>query len=625
MRITKNKAAALLLALCFCLASCAKVPAESFPLNSSAVLDPTINTSDGDYSGEPLDKADGAVDASAVEFKKKDYYEDYEDGVKIALSDTANASGAGFSLSNGKLTVTADGTYVLSGKLSDGQITVEAPKDADVRLVLEGVDIYCSYSAPILVNSADKVIISLPEGYSSKLEDKNTATDGSGEEISAAVFSHESISINGEGALSIKAAANDGITSKDTLKIMGGVISIDAADDGIVGRDRVIVADGDITVNAVGDAIKSTNADDAGMGYIYISGGKLSLTCDGDAVCAETSMLVSGGELKVKTGGGADSVTHAGNVRPGGSFGGFYPNQGGNMSDVSAKGLKAAGYLDISGGSFEFDCADDAIHSNNTVRINNGKLNISTGDDGAHADTALEISGGEISIQKSYEGLEAQSITVSGGYVSIVSSDDGLNAAGGSDGADGGRPWQDMFDASSDCKLHITGGEIYVDASGDGIDSNGDITMDGGLLCVSGPTDNGNGYIDVGGSFYTNGGRFIAAGTSGMLVTPSKDSKQCSITLSMQGSASSVISVADASGTELLSWKCAKQFSCVTVSLPDIKAGEKYGFYVDGKLVQSVESTGTVTGGSGGGIQPGGNRPGGMQQGGDRPTKPGRI
>ncbi len=264
-------------------------------------------------------------------------------------------------------------------------------------------------------------------------------------------------------------------------------------------------------------------------------------------------------------------------------------------------------------------------------------MDISTGDDGVHADSALEITGGEITVKKSYEGLEAQAITLSGGYMNITASDDGLNAAGGSDGADGmGRPWQDSFSADMSSKLEISGGEIYIDASGDGIDSNGDITMTGGLLSVNGPTNSGNGYIDVGGSFYTNGGKFIGAGSSGMLVTPSSSSKQNSITLSLQGSAGSVISVADSDGNELISAKQAKQFSCVTVSLPDIKIGEKYSFYVDGKLSDTVEAASTVTGGSGGGMQGGmpGGMPGGMQGGGrpsdmqpngERPNKPNKV
>ncbi len=624
--LNKKVGFAYALLLCICLCSCTKIPVESFSLDSASIIDPSSgDAASGEYGGEPLDRVDGAVDPSLIEFKAKDHYEEYADGIRIALSDAAGAAGVGYSLSDGKLNINNGGTYVLQGKLSDGQIKIDAPKDADVRLVLEGVDIYCSYSAPLLVNTADKVIISLPSGYENKLADKSVSAEADGGEITAAVFSHESISINGEGTLNIKAAAKDGITSKDTLKIMGGAINIEAADDGIVGKDRVLIAGGSISVSSVGDGIKSTNTEDEGMGYIYISGGRIDIKSDGDAIFAQSSMLISGGELSLKTGGGAETVTHSGEMRPGGFWGGFYTEQS-TADTVSAKGLKATSYLDISGGSFDFDCADDAVHSNNTVRINNGKMSIATGDDGVHADTSLEISGGEITVSRSYEGIEAQAITVSGGYLNITSSDDAINAAGGSDGAEGmGRPWQDSFNSSSSAKLHITGGEIYADASGDGIDSNGDITMDGGLLCVSGPTDNGNGYIDVGGSFYTNGGTLIAAGSSGMLVTPAQSSKQNSITLTVQGSAGSVISVTDKNGTEMISWKCAKKYSCMTFSHPDITVGEKYNFYVDGVLVSTVESTSTVTGSGMGGMNPGGMNPGGMNPGGDRPQKPGRI
>ena len=575
--------------------------------------------------GAPLEQEAGAVDTSQIEFKGKDEFKDYKDGVAITLSDSASSEGPNYTLGGGKLKITGEGTFVLSGKLSDGQIIVDAPKDVDVRLVLCGVEIYCSKSAPIFVNSADKVVVSLPEGYENKLSDKNESTTSDGVEITAALFSRENLTINGTGMLAVT-GAKDGITSKDTLKITGGNITVDAKDDGIVGKDRVLIRDGNITVKSVGDGIKSTNDTDPDSGYIYIEGGKFDITSDGDGIDAQTSILITGGDLNIKTGGGSANVTSSGQMQGGGFFG-RYP-QGGSQSavknSVSTKALKAGNYLDISGGTFNIDSADDALHSKDIMRINKGKFNISTGDDGVHANTKLEISGGEIVISKSYEGVEAQDISISGGYIDITSSDDGINAAGGSDGnTDGDRMWQDRFNTSQNVKLEISGGEVYVNAKGDGVDSNGNLTISGGAVFVSGPTNSGNGYIDIGDggySFKMDGGIYLGVGTSGMLVTPSTESKQNSITASVSGAAGSTIAVKDAEGKELANFKAAKQFSMITISHPEIEIGDKVTVFVDGSESAVLECTSVSTGGGNSGF----GGPGGMGGQGGMPSQGGR-
>ncbi|MBQ2863807.1 MAG: carbohydrate-binding domain-containing protein, partial [Clostridia bacterium] len=188
----------LLLTAVILLSSCGGAGTSDGTADSSAVANGTTELGT-EIEGEPLVSEAGAVDASEIEFKGKDIYSDYTGGVKISLFDTSEAGGAGYTMAAGKVSITADGTYILSGKLSDGQIVVDAPKDADVRLVLCGVDIYCSYSAPIFVNSADKVIISLPEGTQNRLEDKATSTLSDGTEITAALHSREGLSINGSG------------------------------------------------------------------------------------------------------------------------------------------------------------------------------------------------------------------------------------------------------------------------------------------------------------------------------------------------------------------------------------------------------------------------------------------
>ena len=152
----------------------------------------------------------------------------------------------------------------------------------------------------------------------------------------------------------------------------------------------------------------------------------------------------------------------------------------------SAKGLKCDGNICITGGTLQIDSSDDSVHANTNIEILGGTLSLSSGDDGIHADESLTIADGTIQIDKSYEGLEALSVSIDGGTIRTTSSDDGINAAGGSDGSINGRPGQNQFGGNgSGGTISINEGYIVIDASGDGIDSNGNIDMSGGtVICL---------------------------------------------------------------------------------------------------------------------------------------------
>ena len=148
---------------------------------------------------------------------------------------------------------------------------------------------------------------------------------------------------------------------------------------------------------------------------------------------------------------------------------------------------------------FRSDCADDALHSNGNITIGGGTFNISSGDDGIHADTILTINNGEINITTSAEGLEANGVEINGGVISLRAYNDGINACDNS--ATGTTPY-----------ISISDGSITSNADGDGIDSNGTVSMSGGTLVVFGPTSNRDGALDYDISFAMCGGTLIALG-----------------------------------------------------------------------------------------------------------------
>ncbi len=301
-------------------------------------------------------------------------------------------------------------------------------------------------------------------------------------------------------------------------------------------------------------------------------------------------------------------------------------------SDVTAKGLKAGDSITISGGTITIDSADDSIHSNDTITIDSGTISIDSGDDGIHADTELTINDGTITIAESYEGIESATITINGGTIDITSSDDGVNVAGGNDSSStDGRSGQSNFNSSSsgDNWLYINGGTLLVNATGDGLDSNGSIAMTDGIVVISGPTSSADGALDYDGTFTMDGGFLVAAGSSGMLQTPSTSSDQytISVTFSSTLSAGTFVHIESEGGEEILTFSPAKNYQNVTVCSASIESGETYiistsgsasgddlnGYYPDGNYsggseyttltVSSKVTSSSSYGGSGGGTQ----------------------
>lgn len=549
--------------------------------------------------GSSTESVTGATDAAAATSdnaadhdEDSDYDWDAADEVAVTLTgDSATSDSRAVVVDGSTVTITAAGTYRLSGSLTDGQVVVDSADDGVVRLILDGVELSSSTTAPVVVTDAAKAIIVLADGSTNTVSDASTYVypDAETDEPNAAIFSTADLTITGSGALTVEGNANDAIASKDGLVISGGTITVTAADDGIRGKDYLVVKDRgsapQVAVTATGDGLKSDNADDATMGYVSVAAGAVTVTAGDDAVQAQTDAIVSGGSVTAISGGGAGATV---------------------AEDASAKGIKGDVSVVVSGGSVSVSSADDAVHSNGSVSVSGGELTLAAGDDGVHADAALAVTGGAINITESYEGLEGAQITISAGDVQLVASDDGINVAGGTDssgmagpggapggGAPGGMGGEETFTADADYFLEISGGTVLVDADGDGLDANGSIEISGGRVVVAGPTNSGNGAIDSDGGLLMSGGVLVAAGSSGMVVTPATSSPQPSVTLSFSSvqSAGTVVHLVAEDGTTVASFESTKDFQTVVISTPDLVSGQTYTVTVDGTV------TGDVVGG----------------------------
>ena len=503
--------------------------------------------------------------------------------VITCTGDAVSVEGTGASAKGTDVTITEEGVYLISGTLNDGQILVNS--SGKVQLVLDGASLSCSDSAPIYVQQAKKCFLTLADGTENSVSDGTAyvyAQEGENEP-DAAIFSADSLTVNGTGALTVSGNYNEGITCKDDLVITSSTLRITSVGNGIKGRDYVAIAGGDVTVTAGADGIKSNNATDAGMGFVYIEGGTVTVDAQEDAVQAESECILTGGTLHLKAGGGAENAqpqmnNDFGNFSMHGGFDKSWSEDAAETAEdtaVNTKALKAGTLLHITGGTCTIDSADDGLHSNGSLFIGGGSLEIAAGGDGIHADMLADLADGEIRITRSNEGIEAAGIRISGGTVEVNASDDGLNASDGT--SQGG-----MGTYSSGAALEISGGELYVNANGDGLDSNGDMLISGGTVIVDGPTNDGNGALDGNGGMYCTGGTLIASGSSGMAECPRGSQNTVVLTLGSYQTADSEVVLMDASGTKLLTHTPAKQFSSVIFSSPEIMDGETLTASVSG-------------------------------------------
>ena len=531
----------------------------------------------------------GSLDVSDSSVDTADTWDDSATFVEFTGSG-ATVQGAGAVFESGVLTVSAAGVYVLSGTLTDGRVYVNV--DGNVQLVLNGVSIACSDSAPIAMFGKKKKVITLAAGT------VNTLTDGAeytvflnadGDEPNGALFCKKALTINGSGSLTVNGNYNNGISCKDELKIMSGTISVNAANNGIKGNDAIIVKGGSLTVKADGDGLKS-DSEDEGLGNIYLENAWLSVEAGDDGIQAYRYLHVTSGEYSIKTGRGSSWT--------------------GQDETMSYKAVKSDSAVVIEGGSFTLDSADDAIHSNGTIVISGGSLAISAADDAVHADEVLTIEGGTLDISSCYEGLEAAKVNISGGDITIISRDDAVNAADGTANPVG--------HANANCSLIISGGVLRISASGDGLDSNGTLLISGGEVYVDGPTSGADAALDSDGGILVNGGTLVAIGTLGMVETPAGNSAQNCISCATgtQIAAGTTLILRDASGSELISYTTAKGGQSVILSCAGLTIGQTYSLYAGSTLLKSFELTSTITtvgSNSGGPGVPGGNpgRPGG--------------
>ncbi len=315
---------------------------------------------------------------------------DETEAIQIQLNgNTANCDSPSVSISGTSVTISKEGTYLLSGSLDHGMVIVDAGKEDKVQLVLSGASIQSDSSAPIYVRQADKVFLTLADGSENTLTASGEYIAIDDNNIDAAIFSKDDLTLNGTGTLNIQSNYGHGIVSKDSLVVTSGNYQITAARHGLSGKDSVCILNGDFTLEAGKDGIHGANDDDDTLGFIFLAGGNFQISAEDDGLHSDADLTIQDGTIQIsKSYEGIEGKT--------------IDIQGGTIS-VTAQddGLNAS---DGSGSETGWDRQQNSSNSSIYIRISGGSLNIDAGGDGIDSNGNLFVEGGEIFVSGSANG-----------------------------------------------------------------------------------------------------------------------------------------------------------------------------------------------------------------------------
>ncbi|MBR3469321.1 MAG: carbohydrate-binding domain-containing protein [Lachnospiraceae bacterium] len=475
----------------------------------------------------------------------KTEYDEAECTVITLSGDSATCESKAVSVEAGTVIIKEAGNYILRGSFN-GSIRVDAPEDAKVWLILDGVNVTAEGTAAVYAKEADKVFVTTSKGSKNMITNTGEFKAIDDNNIDGAIYSKCDMTLNGNGTLVVSSEKGHGIVSKDDLKITSGTYEITAGDHGISGKDSIRILDGSINITSTEDGLHSGNDEDADKGYVYIVDGDITINAGDDGIHGESRVVIASGKIDVAK---------------------------------CKEGIEAA-IVEIAGGDVNVVASDDGINATDGSGTEGfggfggfggrGGFGQQGSKDGASSQQGSETKdqkGSAGSQQGSKDGASSQQDSETkdqkGSAGSQQGSKDSANGASGQ--------------TTPGVYILIAGGKVTVDAKGDGVDSNGGLYVTGGEVYVNGPENSGNGALDYDSTGEITGGTLIAIGSSGMAMNFSSSTQGSAlVTFSGSHAAGETVQLKDSKGNVIVSLVSARKFATVVVSSPLMKQGETY-------------------------------------------------
>ncbi len=529
----------------------------------------------------PVLAQSGAQESQSVtSFQAQTSYDESQ-ASQITLTDqTATVTGQGASFSDQTLTITQAGTYVLTGSGKNIKLVVEAADTDQVHLVFQNLTLEREGTL-LQVNKAQEVVISLAEGSQNALTESQASDD---EEVKATIHSQVPLTLNGTGNLTLTALTKNALEVEDDLKLLGGTYTVKAANHGFKAEGALAIEAATLTIEAGKDGLHAEHDEMIERANISLNPTQLSIAATEDGVDAGNELTIKGGTITVSQ---SEEGLEARVIRQlGGDVTIKSSDDGVNASAGSSN--KTSDTSATSKTSETSTTSNTADTSSSASQATSDSATATTSASQATADSAAGSKADQDNKDKN-----ATPPSPPAGQAPPQGSQPPQNGQG-----PGGMPPGGQEESDPSLQIILEGGTLTIDAEGDGIDSNGTVTISGGSLVVNGSVQGGNGPLDAAGDITITGGTVWALGTSDMLQGFAQGSTQASITANIAGTAGQTLIILDANGKEVARQTASKDFQAVIMSSADLVDGQTYTIQVEGTTQTAAAALVTpVTGG----------------------------
>lgn len=500
---------------------------------------------------------------------------------QITLADqTATVTGQGASFIDQTLTITQAGTYVLTGSGKNIKLVVEAADTDQVHLVFQNLTLE-GEGTLLQVNKAQEVVISLAEGSQNALTESQASDD---EKVKATIHSQVPLTLNGTGNLTLTALTKNALEVEDDLKVLGGTYTVKAANHGFKAEGALDIEAATLTIEAGKDGLHAEHDETTERANISLNPTQLSIAATEDGVDAGNELTIKGGTITVSQ---SEEGLEARVIR----------QLGGDVTIKSSDdGVNAsAGSSSKSSDTSATSKTTDASTTSNTADTSSSASQATT--DSATASTsASQATADPAATSQADQANKDKNATPPSPPAGQAPPQGGQPPQNGQ--GPGGMPPGGQEESDPSLQIILEGGTLTIDAEGDGIDSNGTVSISGGSLVVNGSVQGGNGPLDAAGDITITGGTVWALGPSDMLQGFAQGSTQASITANIAGTAGQTLIILDANGKEVARQTASKDFQAVIMSSADLVDGQTYTIQVEGTIQTATAALVTpVTGG----------------------------